>query len=292
MRITNNLITRGTLYTLQRSLQAVDEAQHRTTTGLRVEKVSDDPLAASSILGATSSLRALEQYQRNIGRGTSRLAAEEQVLNSLTDTLARAKELATQHASSTSNAQWRTAAATEVAQLQQYVIQLGNMRHEGEFLFGGDQSDVAPVTSATPPYLAAPPTGTRRAEISSNQYVQTTHNATDVFLDSGVMAALDQLQTALVNDDMQAIGVSMTAVDAAYNQVQSLLGDVGAFQAQLDVTAANINAVDVSLRAFRSDLQDADVEKSITELVSRQTAYQAAMMTTSRVLGLSLANYL
>jgi flagellar hook-associated protein 3 FlgL len=292
MRITNNLITRGSLHTLQRSLRAVDEAQHRATTGLRVETVSDDPLAASSILGASASLRALEQYQRNINRGNARLAAEEQVLNSLTDTMARARELATQHASSTSNAQWRLAASTEVSQLQQYVIQLGNMRHEGEFLFGGDQSDIAPVTSASPPYLAAPPTGARRAEISSNQYVQTNHNATDVFLNSGVMSALDQLQTALANDDMQGIGTSMTALDAAYNKVQSLIGDVGAFQAQLEVTASNLTAVDVSLRAFRSDLQDADLEKAVTELVGRQTAYQAAMMTTSRVLGLSLANYL
>jgi flagellar hook-associated protein 3 FlgL len=39
-------------------------------------------------------------------------------------------------------------------------------------------------------------------------------------------------------------------------------------------------------------LEDADMEKAITELVSRQNTYQAAMLATSRVMGLNLANYL
>ena len=50
MRITNNMISRNALGSLQRSLQRVDEAQHRATTGLRVEKASDDPSAANSIM--------------------------------------------------------------------------------------------------------------------------------------------------------------------------------------------------------------------------------------------------
>ena len=42
----------------------------------------------------------------------------------------------------------------------------------------------------------------------------------------------------------------------------------------------------------RSDLRDVEVEKAMLDLVGRQTLYQAAMAATTRVLGLSLADYL
>jgi flagellin-like hook-associated protein FlgL len=35
-----------------------------------------------------------------------------------------------------------------------------------------------------------------------------------------------------------------------------------------------------------------DQEKAITDLVTRQTAYQSAMLATSRVLGMTLTDYL
>ena len=36
----------------------------------------------------------------------------------------------------------------------------------------------------------------------------------------------------------------------------------------------------------------ADFEQAVTELVGRQTAYQAAMLATSRVMGMNLTDYL
>ena len=61
---------------------------------------------------------------------------------------------------------------------------------------------------------------------------------------------------------------------------------------QLDVATSNLDALDTSLRSFKSQLQDADIEKAVSELVGRQTAYQAAMLATSRVMSLNLADYL
>jgi flagellar hook-associated protein 3 FlgL len=46
------------------------------------------------------------------------------------------------------------------------------------------------------------------------------------------------------------------------------------------------------LTTFRSDLQEVDLEAAMTQLVTRQTAYQSAMLATSKVLSLSLADYL
>lgn len=292
MRITNNLTTRNALVSLQKSLRAVDDAQHRATTGLRVEQGSDDPSAATAIVSAGSSLRAIEQYQRTINAASSRMAAEEQALSSVTQLLERVKELAISQGTSTANAATRLTVKSEVDQILQAAIQLGNQKVDGEYLFGGDQSSVMPLTSSTPPFTAAAPTGSRRMEISSNLRITAGHNATDVFLNSGVLAAIDQLSTALAADDEVAIRASITSIDSAHAATQVLIGESGAQSAQLEIASANLGALDTSLRAFRSNLQDADLEKAVTDLVSRQTAYQAAMLATSRIMGMSLTDYL
>ena len=149
MRITNNMISRNSLAGLQRALKQVDEAQNRATTGLRVEKASDDPSAASSIMASGSSIRAIDQYKRNINSARARLDREESILGSVTQMLERAKELGIAQGSSTADAQSRLTAKAEVDQLIQTVVQLGNTQHQGEYLFGGDQSTTPPFTSAT-----------------------------------------------------------------------------------------------------------------------------------------------
>jgi flagellar hook-associated protein 3 FlgL len=292
MRITNHITTQNSLFALQRSLQQVDEAQRRATTGTRVEKASDDPSASSAIVGAGSSLRAIEQYQRTINTATSRLSAEEQGLASLTQLMERAKELAISQGTATANAQTRLTVKAEVDQLMEAAIQIANQQYEGEYLFGGDQSGTLPITSTTPPFTTAPPTGNRRLEISSSLRINAGHNATEVFLNTGALAALDQLSTALGADDAVAIRAMITNIDSAHNSLQVILGDSGAQMAQLEIADANLSALDTSLRAFRSNLQDADLEKAVTDLVSRQTAYQAAMMSTSRIMGMNITDYL
>jgi flagellar hook-associated protein 3 FlgL len=292
MRITNNMVSRNSLAGLQRSLRQVAEAQNRTTTGLLVERASDDPSAASSIMASGSSIRAIDQYKRNINSARARLDREESILGSVTQMLERAKELGIGQGSSTADAQTRLTAKAEIDQLLQAAVQLGNTSHEGEFLFGGDQSNVAPFSGTTPPFSAAPPSGTRRAEISSALSVRTNHNGTEAFLTTGVLAALDQLSVALGANDQTAVQNSLVTLDSAHASVQVLIGESGAASQQLDVATSNLDALDTSLRAFKSQLQDADIEKAVTELVGRQTAYQAAMLATSRVMSLNLADYL
>ena len=292
MRITNGIIQRSTLANLQLSMRRLLDAQDQATTGKRVRIASDDPIGASKVMQAAGSLRALDQYQRNIASATARLNAEEGALDQLTTLLERAKELGITQAVATASPSTRATAKAEVDQLLASAMQLGNRQHEGEFLFGGDQSNTAPFQSTTPPFSATPPTGARRAEISAAQFLTTNHNGTEVFLDTNVLGALNRLSTALGTGDVAGIQNSLTALDAAHDSVQNLIGDVGARASQLEVTSNNLVALDTQLRTFKSVVEDVDMEKAVSELVSRQNAYQAAMLATSRVMGLSLADYL
>jgi flagellar hook-associated protein 3 FlgL len=290
MRITNGIIQRTALANLQLNMRRILESQEQATTGKRIRTISDDPIGASRAMQADGSLRALEQYKRNISTATARVNAEENALDQLTQLLERGKELGISQA--VGSAKTRLTAKAEVDQLLLAALQLGNQQHEGEYLFGGDQSKTAPFQGSTPPFSAVPPTGTRRAEISEAQFLTTNHNGTEVFLDTNVLSALNDLSVALGSDDLVGIQTALTTLDGSHDAIQNLIGDVGARSSQLEVTGSNLTALDTQLRTFKSVLEDVDMEKAVTELVSRQNAYQAAMLATSRVMSLNLANYL
>ena len=61
---------------------------------------------------------------------------------------------------------------------------------------------------------------------------------------------------------------------------------------RLDVAVNNLDSLEVTLQTFRSDLADADLAEAVTELVNRQGTLEAAMVANSRILNMTLANYL
>ena len=117
MRVTNQIITRSSISRLQQNLQGMDRARDQVSTGRRIHAMSDDPTAASEVARIGSSMRAIEQFRRNIRIAEGRGAVEESVLDRLGNLLGRGMELAVQQASSTGNAQTRLMAKAELDQL-------------------------------------------------------------------------------------------------------------------------------------------------------------------------------
>lgn len=296
MRVTNYIIRSNAVASIQSNLRRLEEAQSRVTTGLKLRQPSDDPTGAGEVLRAGSSLRALDQYRRNIDFATSRLEAEESVLDQVTNLLARAKELGMSQASGTADHQTRTTTKAEVDGLLDHLMSLSNTKVGDDYLFGGSTPGSAPVAKdvAGKPTVAPTVAGEHRTEIAAGQTLKTTHNAQELFADgqTDVFKALWDLSQALGANDQAAIADSIKTIDSAHASVQTLIGDVGAKYNQLQVTHANLDALEINLRTFKSNLEDADLEKAVTELVARQTAFQSAMLATSRVLGMNLAEYL
>jgi flagellar hook-associated protein 3 FlgL len=303
MRVTNSMVTRGLTARMMENQRLLAEAQERVATGKRVRKMSDDPTAGSSIMQSSGQLRALEQYKRNVGAVGSRIDAEESALDQLGQLMTRAKELGVGQLGSTANADSRLAAAAELRQLLEQAVQLGNQRFGGDYLFGGTtaqervpldvtQTGAAPRFAPLVAGVPAPPSGALRVESGAGQTITGPHDGATVFLDTGALDALYDLAQGLEANDPTAIGAAMGDLDAAFAGVQTLVGEIGARQNQVDMVTSQLEALAANLDSFRSDLSEVDMEQAITDMVARQTAYQAAMLASSRVMGLSLTDYL
>jgi flagellar hook-associated protein 3 FlgL len=300
MRITNSLVTRDIIANVTGNSAKLNDAQNRVSTGLKVTTISDDPIAGTGIMQASSALRAVDQFRSNVQGVGSELDAEDTALGQVGDILTRAKELAAAQSGATASAASRTAAAAEVKQLIGQVVAIGNTKLGDDYIFGGANSANTPPFDATqgPTYLSqqngAPvtPTGMRSVEIGAGQTMAGAHDGNTVFVQTGVLSSLQSLYDGLTANDPTQITTAMSAVDGAFNGVQTLVGDVGARQNQVDATVSSLDAYQQNLQTTKSNLSEVDIEQAMTEMVARQTAYQAAMLASSKVMGLSLVNYL
>ena len=291
MRITSSILSHAAISGIQSQMRGIADAQRRIATGQRVGRPSDDPVAAAGILGSSSGLRALEQYRGNQETGLRRLALEDSVLDQVTTALSRAKELGISQATDSASTSTRLVTQAEVDQLRSFMEDLANTQFNDRYIFGGQYSD-------TPPYQAGavdalrPPTGDAKIEIGAGLLADTNHNAQEIFVDSDAMGALDALSAALGADDIPGIEAALVRVNDAFQATQETIGDLGGRMSRLDVAVNNLDSLEVTLQTFRSDLADADLAEAVTELVNRQGTLEAAMVANSRILNMTLANYL
>lgn len=292
MRITNQITLDRSIDSIQRSLQATARLERQITTGMRFDRLSHGPLEGRTVMDIDAQLRASEQYVRNINAARARLSIEDDALNSVTNLLTRAREIAVQQGSSTTSPASRAAGLQEVQELRDAVIQIANQKHNGAFVFGGVNSTQPPLDAAGDLDPVAPALGAPTYEIAASVNAFGAHDAGEIFIDTEVIAALVDLEAAIAADDQIAIQAEVDRIQTVISSVQSLVADVGARQVRLDIGENTLSVVDQAHVERRSSLIDTPIEEAITELATRQASYQASLLATSRLLETSLVNFL
>lgn len=296
MRVTSRQVSTQSIEFLGRAQSEMLRAQGRIATGQRINSLSEDPASAAGILDLSNRLRDVEQYISNAGESMSRTTIEENAVNQMTDIVTRAKELAAQVAAGTTSAGDRLIVKAEVDQLIQTGVMLANTKHGGAYLFGGDQSLTAPFTlmPGGSSFTTTAPSGAPRLEIGPGQFLVSSHPAPAVFgtATSGPMKTLADLSAALQANDPAAISATIPGLDAAFDTLGSVLGDIGARDNTARAAKDGLSAQRVALTEQQSTLQGIDIGEAAADFARRQASYQAALSATQRLLSLNLNDYL
>ncbi len=299
MRVTSNLLVRDQLTALQTTAQAMAKAQARITTGKRISVASDDPVGSRDVMASDGRLRAITQYRRGLDMAKSRLATQDAVMGQVTTLLSRAQELTVAAATDTIDATARATIQKEAEGLFTELVALANTMVEGEYLFGGHRATERPFTDAgTGVALTFTTTGAlgdRPVEIDAGRVIVPTDDGDTLFIDTGVLNAVRDLAVELASPPTAgniALNGAGRSITAAFDRVQERIGALGARSGTMDLVGANLDAFEGSLQAFRSTVQDIDFEQAAVELITRQNAYQSALLASSKVLGLNLSDYL
>ena len=138
MRVTEQQTYNILVANMQRARAKALATQVQISSGMKVVQPSDDPSAFGRIVSTKEAMAKVDQRVRNLDVATTRLNLTDSTLSSVTNALARIKELAVQFASNTNSPSDRVIGAQEVTQLFLQLQALGNTENAGvQSLFGG-----------------------------------------------------------------------------------------------------------------------------------------------------------
>jgi flagellar hook-associated protein 3 FlgL len=148
MRIADKMQFGQVQRNLNENRAQMSNLQNQAATQKRINKPSDDPLASARVLNSRTEERGNAQFIKNINQAKSFIEFSEQSLSELNDILVRAKELAVAQSSDASaNEESRRVVGSEVEQIFNQAIQIGNRKLGERYIFGGYKTQNAPFNS-------------------------------------------------------------------------------------------------------------------------------------------------
>jgi flagellar hook-associated protein 3 FlgL len=265
----------------------LSKANEIVSSGKRITTLSDDPIGVSQALGIKSTLANIEQMGRNIAMGKSWLTAAESSLSSVQDLISDTKSLCVQMATATTEEEERAAAASTVQKTLEEIISLANTEVDGRYIFAGSESDASPFTQS----------GTYNGD--DNPFtIKIGRDATAVVGFDGeevfgtIFETLDGLKDALESNTISGIEEAMDNLESHFDHISSQISDIG----------SKINRMEIKERIYEdselyntdrlSQIEDVDITEAIIDLESKELAYQACLASSSKVMKLSLVDYL
>lgn len=286
MRITDSLRLQSWLRDVRGARGRFDRAAERAATGVRVERMSDDPAAAAEILDLQARLAGLGQQRKDASTARTMLTAQTQVLGSVRGLLAQADALARDAASMSPSDPERQRIADHVHALMEQAVSMANTRVGSDYLFDGG-------AVAGPPFQAD---GTY-AGGDASRFVAVGHGVDVATVVPGqeleaALAAMSGLEQALRTGDAAAVGAASVAGESAEDALLAAESSVGADVARLDSADRATAGELVRLTDRRAALRDLDPAEAVVEMTAAQTALERAYAVVGRVMSLDLTSLL
>ena len=287
-----------------------------------------DSSQSGTIQQFRASLQRLDGYaDRTVSVKTS-LEYQDDVVSQGIDLLARAKELASQAANEAVSANQRDTISREVWQIRNQLVALANSKYQGNYVWSGANTASQPFNASTYTnsgsadsaqryvYAATPgSTNSLNVEIADGVSVNANTPGNQVW--ANVIGAVEHLGRALEGFTTTQTGGLPDGGGVAYNlptdyptqtldlasciteldsaRDNNLLTErvsLGARMAKIETASSMIESTKKSANIALDTLQNADTATAATGLQQAQYALQASLQVTSKILNLSVLDYL
>lgn len=299
MRVSNKTVFDTARFNLANLTDDLNRASMVVSTQNRLLKLSDDPVGLTQVLSLRSSFSNIEQMGRSIALGKSWLASSESAQTSVQNLVSDTKALCVQMASATTGAAQRRSAAESVENNLKEIVALANTNVNGRYIFAGSETDSTAFTlNADNSVTYNGDNNPFTVKIGRNASVEIGGDGQAVFQPSGAGASDDifvimkDLITALQGNDIGGIQTAMTNLDTFFDHNSAQISDVGSKMIRMEIKANVFQDLEISTKERLSEIEEPDMVEAILELKAKEFAYQAALASTSKVLQLSLVNYM
>jgi flagellar hook-associated protein 3 FlgL len=303
MRVTSSTYSNLIVSSSQTAQYQLAQLQSEISTGNSIQNPSDNPELYSEAASEQSTLNQLGNYTQAASTATTMTATNNTAVTNLHQVVAQAGEYlasVTSNMSSSELSDLGTEMSTLITQLTSTVNQKDT---NGNYLFGGT-ANVAPITSGGT-YNTDSNGATTSIDVEQDNPVQVSIAAgnagpppVDGFLyDSAsgtdVLAALTQARDDLNSGNVTAVqGTDVTAVNNALNLLSSYVGSTAASMSAVSTATTQLSQQTTSTQNTVNNLVQTNLPTASIQLQQVENQYQAALEAGTRVMNLSILNYI
>ena len=267
LMINTNVASLNAQNSLLKSGNALSKTFERLSTGMRINRASDDAAGLSISQKMTAQIRGTNQAVRNANDAISLVQVAEGALDETHNAMQRMRELAVQAATDTMTSSDRADAWNEVRQLASEIDRISSHTEYNTQNLLGDSTNLAlkfHVGAETGQTLDVT---INMADASATGGWSTggAQDVTAASLDASIAGAAAQ---TIMND-------YIATLDSSIASVSDIRSELGAVQNRLDSIVSNLSNVSENTSAARSRIMDADVAQETSSLTKNSILQQA-----------------
>lgn len=286
MRVTEMMRYQSMTRTLTSLSARQAKASEQALTGQRIQKPSDDPMAAAQIVRLRSQKQEMSDYRSGIDTAKGDVDFAESTLAQASDLIIRAKELALTGSNTTLPDDGRSALAQEVGSLREELVRLANAQGSRGYLFSGTN------ITTTPFDIDGNYAGngeSQQLEVGRGVTVGISPSGQRAFAPAtgeNVFQVLRNLFDALEANDVQAVQNTLNPLDDAHLQMVTERSRVGLTLDRLSVADSALEFAEGGLEKQQNELGAADPFEAYTASTTLAQALERAVAVSQQILNL------
>jgi flagellar hook-associated protein 3 FlgL len=289
MRVNPNYV--ASLAVALNTSQATEQhLSEELSSGVRVNSVGEDPIAAGQNVMLLNQIRQDDSFTQSANLVTGRLQVADAALGSVVSQLTRAISLAIGADNGTRSANDVQAAANEIAGIRDEIMALANTSYQGQYIFAGTNTASVPFTTSG---STGPATTTYGGDnnltylrLPNGQQIPLNVPGNQIFQGPGTKDVFAALNNLIANYSSGTVDQAQAAVDT--QALTSALNYVSQQRVLIDNSITRLGAASdavtnekTQLTVAQTNLMQADMAQVATRLSlaeTQQTALQAVFV--------------
>ena len=266
MRINHNIASMVTQSALYQTGKAMDTSLERLSTGLRINRASDDAAGLAISENLRTQVRGVSQAQKNAQDGIAALQIAEGAANEISSILQRMRELAVQSSNDTLTTTERGYTDQEFQALDSEILRISSVTNY-------NKRTLIDATATRFGYSTAAGTGAA-LWIDANGTAGTDSITVTIDTLSNAAGALNT--TALLVTTQANAVAAITGLDNAINSVNNARAKIGALVNRLEHAVNNLMVSETNQAAAESMIRDVDFATETSVFTKNQILTQSA----------------
>ena len=295
MRVSTYAYANDTKNNVARAQKELQRLSRQLSTGKRLTRPSDDPVAVGWVINARSDLANVLNQQKMLARAQTLTGPADIALDNISGALRQAKDIVLGATQPGLTDAARRAQAEVLRSVRERIVDEANIVVKGSYLFAGRISATKPFAEGAGGTVTY--TGNSdgaQVWVAPDRPVEVTIPGDRLFnfedgsgnralpaVDTDLFALLGEIADAVEAGDEASIPGLAEDLDVLYGHIVEQRGVLGAKVQRIDDALDSAKEAELSAREILAETEDVDIASALMDLEQQQLSYQAALAATS-----------